>query len=53
MTLGTGNHNHSNIVANLNLLEMLIVLGELETEDFRQTPDAFNALHTVQSNPDK
>lgn len=48
VALGTGNHNHSNMVANLNLLEMFMVLG-----DFRQTPGGCNALYIVQSHADK
>lgn len=50
MILGTKNHNHSNIVANLNLLEMFIILGELEAGDFRQAPSTCNVLDTTQSN---
>lgn len=50
MTLRCWNHNHSNIVANLNLLEMLIVLRELEVGNFRQAPNAANILDTMQSN---
>lgn len=38
------------MVANLNLLEMLIVLAELEAEDFRQAPNICNVLGTMQSN---
>lgn len=53
VTLGTGNHSHANMVANLNLLEVLMILRELETGSFRQAPDARNALHAVQSNADK
>lgn len=45
--LGTENHDHSNMVANLHLLQMLIlILAKLETEDFRQAP---NVLGPVQS----
>lgn len=38
------------MVANLNLLEMLIVLAELEAEDFSQAPNICNVLGTMQSN---
>lgn len=48
--LGTEDHNHSNVVANLNFLEMFIILGESEPGDFRQAPSTCNVLDTIQSN---
>lgn len=50
MILGTEDHNHSNVVANLNFLEMFIILGESEPGDFRQAPSTCNVLDTIQSN---
>lgn len=39
-----------NTVANPNLLEMFIILGDLEAGDFRQAPSTFNILDTTQGN---
>ena len=48
VTLGTANHDHSNMVANLHLLQMLIlILEKLETKSFSQAPNVLGPVQCI------
>ena len=48
VTLGTVNHDHSNMVANLHLLQMLIlILEKLETKNFSQAPNVLGPVQCI------
>jgi len=48
VTLGTANHDRSNMVANLHLLQMLIlILEKLETKNFSQAPNVLGPVQCI------